>query len=60
LVLVAVEDRGKHFGPISLSGVADTSATSLIPAVQKSVEKGSLVPADGWSSYKQLIVFQWL
>jgi len=54
LVLVAVEDKGKHFGRIRLSRVADASAESLIPAVQKSVEKGSLVRTDGWSSYKQL------
>ena len=54
LVVVAVEDKGEHFGRIRLSRVTDASATSLIPAVQKSVEKGSLVRTDGWSSYKQL------
>jgi transposase-like protein len=54
LVLVAVEDKGKHFGRIRLSRVADASKESLIPAVQKSVEKGSLVRTDGWSGYKQL------
>lgn len=54
LVLVAVEDKGKHLGRIRLSRVADASEASLIKAVQKSVEKGSLIHTDGWSSYKQL------
>ena len=54
LVLVAVEDKGEHFGRIRLCHIADASAKSLMKAVQKSVEKGSLVRTDGWSSYKQL------
>ena len=54
LVLVAVEDKGEHFGRIRLRRVADASAASLIPAVQESVETGSLVCTDGWSSYAQL------
>lgn len=54
LVVIAVEDKDEHFGRIRLSRVADASATNLIPAVQKSVEKGSFVRTDGWSSYAQL------
>ena len=54
LVVVAVEDKGEHFGRIRLTRVADASATSLIQAVQESVEMGSLIRTDGWRSYKQL------
>ena len=54
LVLVAVEDKGKHFGRIRLHRIADASAKSLMPAVQKSVETGSLIRTDGWSGYAQL------
>jgi transposase-like protein/ribosomal protein L37AE/L43A len=54
LVLVAVEDKGEHFGRIRLHRIADASAESLMPAVQKSVEPGSTVRTDGWSGYAQL------
>lgn len=54
LVAVAVEDKGKHFGRIRLCRIADASAGSLIPAVQESVEPGSVVRTDGWKGYVQL------
>lgn len=54
LVLVAVEDKGKHFGRIRLHRIIDASAKSLTPAVQKSVETGSLIRTDGWNGYAQL------
>lgn len=50
LVVVAVEDKSE----IRLTRVIDASAKSLIPAVQESVEVGSLVRTDGWGSYTQL------
>ena len=54
LVAVAVEDKGKHFGRIRLCRIADASAGSLIPAVQESIEPGSIVRTDGWKGYVQL------
>lgn len=54
LVLVAVEDKGEHLGRIRLHRVADASAGSLIPPVEDSVEKGSLIRTDGWRGYAPL------
>lgn len=54
LVLVAVEDKGEHFGRIRLHRITDASAESLMPAVKKSVKAGSLIRTDGWSGYTQL------
>ncbi len=54
LVVVAVEDKGDHFGRIRLRHVRDASAASLIPAVQEAVKPGSIVRTDGWSSYAGL------
>ena len=54
LVLIAVEDKGRHFGRIRLRRVSDASGASLIPAVQESVEPGSAVRTDGWSGYEGL------
>lgn len=54
LVVIAVEDKGKHFGRIRLRRVADASGASLIPAVQESVSTGSTVRTDGWSGYELL------
>lgn len=55
LVVVAVEHKDDHFGRIRLTRVADASAKNLIPAVQESVEVGSLVRTDGWKGYAQLL-----
>jgi transposase-like protein len=54
LVLVAVEDKGDHLGRIRLERVCDASADSLLPAVRRNVEPGSLVRTDGWSGYARL------
>jgi len=54
LIAVAVEDKGEHFGRIRLCRIADASAGSLIPAVQESVEPGSIVRTDGWKGYVPL------
>jgi transposase-like protein len=54
LVLIAVEDKGKHLGRIRLRRVTDASGASLIPAVQESVEPGSVVRTDGWRGYRGL------
>lgn len=54
LVVVAVEDKGDHFGRIRLRHVRDASAASLIPAVQEAVKPGSIVRTDGWRGYTGL------
>ena len=54
LVLIAVEDKDNHIGRIRLQRIPDASAASLIPAVQESVDPGSVVRTDDWSSYRQL------
>jgi transposase-like protein len=54
LVLVAVEDKADHIGRIRLRRIPDASAASLIPAVHESVELGSVIRTDGWSSYGRL------
>ncbi len=54
LIVVAVEDKRNRLGRIRLRRVANASATSLIPAVRESVDTGSVVRTDGWSSYGQL------
>jgi len=54
LVLVAVEDKGSHFGRIRLHRIADASAESIIPTVKKSINPGSRVRTDGWKGYDKL------
>ncbi len=54
LVIVAVEDKGNHLGRIRLRRVADASEASLMPVVQESIENGSVIRTDGWTSYAQL------
>lgn len=56
LVVIAVEDKDKHLGRIRLRRVEDASATSLLPAVQESVEPNSLIRTDGWTGYSQLAI----
>ncbi len=54
LVFVAVEDKGKHIGRIRLHRIKDASASSLLPAIQNSIETGSSIRTDAWNSYKRL------
>ncbi|MFQ5685757.1 MAG: IS1595 family transposase [Candidatus Scalindua sp.] len=54
LVLVAVEDKGKHIGRIRLHKAKDASGNSLIPVVEDSVQPDSEVHTDGWNGYSQL------
>ncbi len=51
LVLVAVEDKDNHIGRIRLRCISDASAMSLIPAVEESIEPGSVIRTDAWKSY---------
>lgn len=53
LVLVAVEDKGKHgIGRIRLAIIPDASGLTLQNAVSAMIEPGSTVRTDGWSGYK--------
>lgn len=54
LVVIAVEDKGNHLGRIRLNCVLDASATSLVTAVQESVDPGSTVRTDDWTGYSPL------
>ena len=54
LVVIVAEDKENHIGRIRLRQVPDASSTSLIPAVQESVESGSEVHTDDWNGYKGL------
>ncbi len=51
LVVIAVEDQGKHVGRIRLRRVPDASAASLTLAVKEMIEPGSIVNTDGWTGY---------
>lgn len=55
LVLIAVEDKGNHIGRIRLRRVPNASAASLMPAIEESVEPGTVIRTDGWSSYGGLV-----
>lgn len=57
LVVIAVEDKGKHPGRIRLHKINDASGNSLIPAIIDSVEPNSEVRTDGWEGYRQLPSF---
>lgn len=51
LVVIAVEDQGKHIGRIRLLRVPDASAASLNFALQEMITPGSVVNTDGWVGY---------
>lgn len=55
MVLITVENKGNEIGRIRLQRIDDASANSLIPAIQKNVELGSIVRTDGWNGYNGLI-----
>ena len=54
LVAVAAEEAGEGIGRIRLEPVADGSATSLIPFVERNVTQGSAVHTDAWEGYSGL------
>jgi transposase-like protein len=51
LIVVAAQEDGPGIGRIRMRRIADASAESLIPFVQDSVERGSVVHTDGWLGY---------
>jgi len=54
LVMIAAQEEGNGIGRIRLVRVANAAAASLHPAIQGSVESGSVVETDGWSGYSGL------
>jgi transposase-like protein len=54
LVVVAAEEDGRGIGRIRLRHIPDASAARLIPFIADSIEPGSTVHTDGWSSYLPL------
>ena len=54
LVLIAAQVDGERIGRIRLWRVKDASGASLEPAVQETVEPGSIVRTDAWGGYHNL------
>ena len=54
LVIVAAQEDGDRIGRIRLCHVPDVSTGSLLGAVQRSVEAGSVVRTDGFKQYRCL------
>lgn len=54
LVVIAAEVRGRGIGRIRMQRVADASAESLLPFVERSVQPGTVVITDGFQSYRGL------
>jgi transposase-like protein len=54
LIVVAAQEDGPGIGRIRMRHIKDASAESLVPFVQDSVERGSVVHTDGWLGYEPL------
>jgi len=54
LIVVAAQEDGRGVGRIRLRRIADASARSLIPFIEDSVERGSVIHTDGWLGYEPL------
>jgi len=54
LVLIAVEDKGNHFGRIRLKHISNASGESLFPVIKDNIESGSDIRTDGWNGYENL------
>jgi transposase-like protein len=54
LIVVAAEADGPRIGRIRLRQVIDASAESLVPFVEDSVTRGSIIQTDGWAGYTPL------
>lgn len=54
LIVVAAQEDGKGIGRIRMRRILDASAESLIPFVEASIERGSVVHTDGWLGYVPL------
>ena len=54
MIAVAAEEDGPGIGRIRMRCIPDASADSLMPFVEDSVERGSMVHTDGWLGYLPL------
>ncbi len=54
IVAIAAEKRGRGMGRIRLARIPDTSADSLLPAIEALIETGSIVCTDGHAGYNGL------
>lgn len=54
LVIIAVEINGSRIGRVRLQKVPDASSKSLNNAIEKTINKDSLIQTDGWTGYKHL------
>ena len=54
IMAIAVEKRGPGMGRIRLACITDTSADSLLPFIEDTIEAGSVVYTDGYNGYKPL------
>jgi len=54
LVIVATECIEKKIGRVRFRIIPEASSENLIPFIEDSIEKGSIVITDGWSGYKPL------
>jgi transposase-like protein len=54
LIVVAAQEDGRGVGRIRLQQIPNASAESLIPFLEDSVERGSLIHTDGWLGYEPL------
>jgi len=51
MIAVAAEEDGRGIGRIRMRRIADASADSLMPSIEKSVEPCSVVHTGGWLGY---------
>lgn len=51
LIVIAAEIRGRGTGRIRMALLEDASAQSLVPFVERTVVKGSVIRTDAWSGY---------
>lgn len=54
-VLIAVEKRGRGMGRVRFAPIADTSAESLLPAIEELIESDSVVCTTGHAGYNGVV-----
>lgn len=54
IVVAAVEVRSNHLGSLRLRAIQDVKTDSLVPFVERHVERGATVATDGWAAYNAL------
>jgi len=55
LIVVAAQEDGKRIARIRMRAIPDASARSLIPFLEESVERGSIIHTDAWRGYLPLV-----